>query len=112
MDYRQLHLFLAAAERLNPSHAAEAMNMTQPGLAKSLHRLRRGLGTKLSRFSLRRVSCSVGANSRQCAEKGPFGNQCTTIADRRGVPSFPVACGRRHPPDIASGLTRRLPPNG
>jgi DNA-binding transcriptional LysR family regulator len=47
MDYRQLQLFLAAAERLNLSHAAEALNMTQPGLSKSMHRLQRELGTRL-----------------------------------------------------------------
>jgi LysR family transcriptional regulator of abg operon len=47
MEYRQLQLFLATAERLNLSHAAEAMNMTQPGLSKSMHRLQRELGTKL-----------------------------------------------------------------
>ena len=47
MDYRQLQLFLATAERLNLSHAAEAMNITQPGLSKSMHRLQRDLGTKL-----------------------------------------------------------------
>jgi len=47
MDYRQLQLFLATAERLNLSHAAEAMSITQPGLSKSMHRLQRELGTKL-----------------------------------------------------------------
>ncbi len=47
MDHRQLQLFLATAERLNLSHAAEAMNITQPGLSKSMHRLQRELGTKL-----------------------------------------------------------------
>ena len=47
MDYRQLQLFLATAERLNLSHAAEAMNITQPGLYKSMHRLQKELGTKL-----------------------------------------------------------------
>jgi LysR family transcriptional regulator, regulator of abg operon len=47
MDYRQLQLFRATAERLNLSHAAEAMNITQPGLSKSMHRLQRELGTKL-----------------------------------------------------------------
>jgi DNA-binding transcriptional LysR family regulator len=47
MDYRQLQLFLATAERLNLSQAAEAMNITQPGLSKSMHRLQRELGTKL-----------------------------------------------------------------
>lgn len=47
MDYRQLQLFLATAERLNLSHAAEAMSITQPGLSKSMHRLQRELGTRL-----------------------------------------------------------------
>lgn len=47
MDYRQLQLFLAIAERLNLSHAAEAMNITQPGLSKSMERLQRELSTKL-----------------------------------------------------------------
>jgi LysR family transcriptional regulator of abg operon len=47
MEYRQLQLFLATAERLNLSHAAEAMNITQPGLSKSMHRLQRELGTRL-----------------------------------------------------------------
>jgi DNA-binding transcriptional LysR family regulator len=47
MDHRQLQLFLAVAERLNLSQAAEAMNITQPGLSKSMHRLHRSLGTKL-----------------------------------------------------------------
>jgi len=47
MDYRQLQLFLAAAERLNLSHAAEAMNITQPGLSKAMQRLQGELGTRL-----------------------------------------------------------------
>jgi LysR family transcriptional regulator, regulator of abg operon len=47
MDYRQLQLFIAAAERLNLSQAAEAMGLTQPGLSKSLHKLQRQLGVRL-----------------------------------------------------------------
>ena len=47
MDYRQLQLFLVAADRLNLSHAAEAMSISQPGLSKSMHRLQRELGTRL-----------------------------------------------------------------
>ena len=47
MEHRQIELFLAIAERLNMSQAAEAMNITQPGLSKSMHRLQRELGTKL-----------------------------------------------------------------
>ena len=35
------------AERLNLSHAAEAMSMTQPGLSKSMQRLQLELGTRL-----------------------------------------------------------------
>jgi DNA-binding transcriptional LysR family regulator len=47
MEHRQLQLFLAVAERLNLSHAAEAMGITQPGLSKSMHRLHAALGTRL-----------------------------------------------------------------
>jgi LysR family transcriptional regulator of abg operon len=47
MDHRQLQLFLAVADRLNLSQAAEAMGITQPGLSKSMHRLHRTLGTRL-----------------------------------------------------------------
>jgi DNA-binding transcriptional LysR family regulator len=47
MDHRQLQLFRAVAERLNLSQAAEAMNITQPGLSKSMHRLQRTLAVRL-----------------------------------------------------------------
>jgi DNA-binding transcriptional LysR family regulator len=47
MDYRQIELFIAIAERLNISQAAEAMRITQPGLSKSMTRLQKELGTKL-----------------------------------------------------------------
>lgn len=47
MDYRQLQLFVAAAERLNLSQAAEAMGLSQPGLSKSLHKLQHQLGVRL-----------------------------------------------------------------
>jgi LysR family transcriptional regulator of gallate degradation len=47
MEQRQIELFLAIAERRNVSEAADAMNITQPGLSKSMHRLQRELGVKL-----------------------------------------------------------------
>ena len=47
IDHRQLQLFLAVAERLNLSQAAEAMNITQPGVSKSMHRLQRTLRAQL-----------------------------------------------------------------
>jgi LysR family transcriptional regulator of abg operon len=47
MDHRQLQLFRAVADRLNLSQAAEAMNITQPGLSKSMHRLQRTLAVRL-----------------------------------------------------------------
>jgi DNA-binding transcriptional LysR family regulator len=47
VDYRQLQLFTAAAERGNLSQAAEAMGITQPGLSKSLQKLQRELGVRL-----------------------------------------------------------------
>jgi DNA-binding transcriptional LysR family regulator len=47
VDYRQLQLFTAAAERRNLSQAAEAMGISQPGLSKSLQKLQRELGVQL-----------------------------------------------------------------
>ena len=47
MDHRQLEIFIATAEHLNLSRAAEALNITQPGLSKSLHRLQQEMGTRL-----------------------------------------------------------------
>src|SRR5437763_1028458 len=47
MDHRQLEIFLVTAERLSLSRAAEALDITQPGLSKSLQRLQNELGTKL-----------------------------------------------------------------
>src|SRR5262249_41212506 len=47
MDIAQLRQFVLIAERLNLSHAAEAMNLTQPALSKSMHRLQRDLGASL-----------------------------------------------------------------
>lgn len=47
MDHRQIELFLAIAERLNVGEAAEAKNITQPGLSKSMHRLQQEVGARL-----------------------------------------------------------------
>lgn len=47
MDHRQIELFLAVAERLNLSQAADAIGISQPGLSKSMGRLQTELGTKL-----------------------------------------------------------------
>ncbi|MBU6499791.1 MAG: LysR family transcriptional regulator [Rhodospirillales bacterium] len=47
MDYRQLQLFRAVAERQNLSQAAEAVGITQPGLSKSLRGLQQELGVRL-----------------------------------------------------------------
>ena len=47
VDYRQIQMFIAAAERLNISQAAEALGVTQPGLSKSMHRLQTQLGVRL-----------------------------------------------------------------
>ena len=71
MDHRQLQLFLAVAERLNLSHAAEAMNITQPGLSKSMHRLQRTLGTRLYHRRGRGIELTeVGPRSRQARQAG------------------------------------------
>jgi len=47
MEHRQIELFLAMAERLNITDAADASNISQPGLSKSMQRLQRELGARL-----------------------------------------------------------------
>src|SRR5437868_12579150 len=47
MDVAQLRQFLVIADRGNLSRAAEALNVTQPGLTKSMQRLERAIGARL-----------------------------------------------------------------
>jgi DNA-binding transcriptional LysR family regulator len=47
MDIAQMRQLVMVAERLNLSHAAEAMNLTQPALSKSMQRLQRELGARI-----------------------------------------------------------------
>ena len=49
MEHRQVELFLAVADRLNVTEAAEMMGMTQPGLTKSMTRLQQEFGATLYR---------------------------------------------------------------
>lgn len=47
MELRDLRYFAAIAEHRSVRRAAEALNLSQPGLSKSLRRLEQELGTKL-----------------------------------------------------------------
>jgi DNA-binding transcriptional LysR family regulator len=69
MDIAQLRQFVLVAERLNISHAAEAMNLTQPALSKSMQPLQRELGTSIYVRRAAAASSSPNAARRWCATR-------------------------------------------
>jgi DNA-binding transcriptional LysR family regulator len=55
MDYRHLTAFLAVAESLNFSRAAERLHVAQPALSQQIRQLERALGVQLFERDTRRV---------------------------------------------------------
>jgi LysR family transcriptional regulator of gallate degradation len=107
MDYRQLQLFLATAERLNLSHAAEAMSMTQSGLSKSMHRLQQEIGTRL--YHRRGRGIELTESGRALAKHARLIE--SQLADAR-LEVIGIASGRFGQARIGAGpswLSRHLP---
>ncbi len=107
MDYRQLQLFLATAERLNLSHAAEAMSMTQSGLSKSMHRLQQEMGTRL--YHRRGRGIELTESGRALAKHARLIE--SQLADAR-LEVVGIASGRSGQARIGAGpswLSRHLP---
>ncbi|HEY4721083.1 MAG TPA: LysR family transcriptional regulator, partial [Anaerolineae bacterium] len=55
MELRHLVYFVAVAERLNFSRAAEALHVAQPGISQQIHALEHELGAPLFERAGRRV---------------------------------------------------------
>lgn len=62
MELRELRAFIALAEELNFSRAAERLNMTQPPLTRLIRRLEHTLGVELFQRTTRKVVLTKAGN--------------------------------------------------
>ena len=114
MEHRQIELFLAVAERLNITDAADAHNISQPGLSKSMQRLQRELGTRLYQRRGRGIELTE-AGQALLRHARRIEQQLTQASDEvRGIANgicghVRVGAGpswlRRHVPEAIAALT-------
>ena len=60
MKFRHLEYFVAAAEELNFTHAADRLNVSQPPFSKQIHDLEGELGMEFLRATAQRSHAHAG----------------------------------------------------
>lgn len=108
VELRELRYFVAVAEELNFSRAAERIGMAQPPLSRAISKLEHRLGVRLLNRDSRRVSLTPAGRTLLQAANGVLESMAAAVRETRRAaeerPSFTVTAK----PGVANGLLRRI----
>ncbi|MDT0306502.1 LysR family transcriptional regulator [Streptomyces sp. DSM 44917] len=108
VELRELRYFVAVAEELNFSRAAERIGMAQPPLSRAISKLEHRLGVRLLDRDTRRVSLTPAGETLLGAANGLLESMAAAVRDTRRAaqpaPAFTVTAK----PGVANGLLRRI----
>jgi DNA-binding transcriptional LysR family regulator len=83
MEMRQLRSFLAVAERMHFTRAAEALHLSQPALSQQIRMLEEELGVKLLERSKRRVQLTPAGVAFRARAKAALEAAAEAVSDAR-----------------------------
>lgn len=107
-DVRELRYFLAVAEELNFSRAAERLGMAQPPLSRAIRQMERRLGADLFTRDTRQVSLTpVGATLLDEARYVLEAVSAATRRTRRAAQATPTLVATAKP-GVATGMLQRI----
>jgi DNA-binding transcriptional LysR family regulator len=108
LEVRELRFFVAVADELNFSRAADRLGMAQPPLSRAIRQLERRLGANLFDRDTRRVALTEFGKS--FVDEARFALDVLTAVERRArraalaVPTLSVTAK----PGVATGMLRRV----